>query len=519
MSFKVLEDNEHSFKIKHPDGSNFLVAKAGLDEKVLKKIKGYASGTGSEGVSESDDSIAANDLLNTEGYAPPPVASPDVPFQPQAISSPASGVAGLPADQIPIQDQALVPQDRVPAQDVVAPQVQAPVVQPTQPVQPQKGSPSLGANTNLGQYGDVFKQQEGALGGINKATQDYIKQTADATKAYQDREKALFDSQQANLQKIQTEMDASKNAYMNGHIDPHRLWNNKSIGNKITAGLGLILGGIGSGLTGHPNQALAVIDKMMDRDIEAQRADQDKNKSLFSMNMQRYGNQQAADAATRLHLYNGLQAELQQKAAGLQSAQAQANYQMGMAGIRERMIPLQLQLANFSAMRQANAGGLPANFPTEMMSQEFQDKLVNVPTSQGVIKVPAQSKEAATDFRKSEVELNNIESNLKNLRQVYGSVGIGSVIPGTAAHKSLASATNAVKLSLGQLVNLKRINEYEAEKYEDMLPGSYSLNSAGAMAQIDQVQKLINNSRNASYSGLLNNYNPGGIKESAPKVK
>lgn len=381
-------------------------------------------------------------------------------------------------------------------------------------------SPSPNANPMAGTpFGKMYDQQAGALGGLNKATQDYMQSTGAAMKAYQDQQKALFDSQQAHLQKIQGELDASRDAYMKGHIDPNRLWNDSSIGNKIGAGLSIILGGIGSGLSGQPNQALSVIDKMVDKDIMAQQNEQDKNKSLFGMNLQRYGNQQAADAATRLQLYNGLQTQLQQKGLGLQSAQAQANYQMGMAGLQERMVPLQIQLANFSAMRQANAGGLPANYPTEGMSQEFQDKLVNVPTSQGVIKVPAQSKEAATDFRKSEVELNNIDANLKNLKQVYSSVGVGSLIPGTAAHASLADASNAVKLSLGQLVNLKRINGYEAEKYEKMLPGPYSMNSAAAMAQIQQVENFIKNSRNASYSGLLNNFNPGGIKEGTPSIK
>ena len=44
MNFKVLKEDEHSFKVQHPDGSDFVIAKAGLDDKVMKKIKGYATG-------------------------------------------------------------------------------------------------------------------------------------------------------------------------------------------------------------------------------------------------------------------------------------------------------------------------------------------------------------------------------------------------------------------------------------------------------------------------------------------
>ena len=538
MSFHVLEESEHAFKIKHPDGSHFMVAKAGLDDKVMKKIKGYAHGTDEFGV---DEKPSVEQELTDAGIPDLPagaqVDQQQAPIDPMqaayaAAAQRANYAVPVPSDAAGAayanaynQDKLLPPPDQSVATDASRiPAQQTPAGAPSQTPQTQPGSPNLGVNTQLpgspyGQYGDVFKKQQEALGNLNTSTQDYLKSTNQAMKTYQDQQKAMYDSQQANLQKIQSDMDASKQAYMNGHLDPHRLWNQAGIGNKISAGIGLVLGGIGAGLAHTPNFALQIFDKMIDQDMESQRAEMDKNKSLFAMNMQRYGNQATANAATRLQLYNGLQAELQQKGMGLQSAQAQANYQMGMAGIQERMIPLQLQLASFDAMRQAGSKGLPANFPTERLPQDFQEKLVNVPGPGGMVKVPAQSKEAANDFRKSEVELNNIDSNLQNLKNVYQSVGMGSIIPGTAAHASLADASNAVKLSLGQLVNLKRINEYEAEKYEKMLPGPYSLNSSAAMAQIQQVENFIKNSRNASYGSLLNNYSPGGIKEGAPKVK
>lgn len=54
-------------------------------------------------------------------------------------------------------------------------------------------------------------------------------------------------------------------------IDPNRYFANQSTGDRIMSGIGLILGGIGAGLTGRENVAFKVIDDAIERDIMAQR--------------------------------------------------------------------------------------------------------------------------------------------------------------------------------------------------------------------------------------------------------
>lgn len=55
-------------------------------------------------------------------------------------------------------------------------------------------------------------------------------------------------------------------------VDPDKWWNDKSTGGKILAGIGIVLGGIGGGMTGQGgNTALTVINNAIDRDIDSQK--------------------------------------------------------------------------------------------------------------------------------------------------------------------------------------------------------------------------------------------------------
>jgi hypothetical protein len=76
----------------------------------------------------------------------------------------------------------------------------------------------------------------------------------------------------AEVQEIQKELQTQK-------IDPNRVWGNKSTGGKIATAIGIILSGIGSGLTGGPNLAMQVIDGEIERDLDAQKANLDNKRA------------------------------------------------------------------------------------------------------------------------------------------------------------------------------------------------------------------------------------------------
>lgn len=85
--------------------------------------------------------------------------------------------------------------------------------------------------------------------------------------------------------------------YMDDEIKPQRLFENKGAWSKILAGIGIALGGAAAGVTGGPNQALEMINKEIERDVEAQKANLGKKGTLLEKYLAAYGDvNQAAHA-------------------------------------------------------------------------------------------------------------------------------------------------------------------------------------------------------------------------------
>jgi len=63
---------------------------------------------------------------------------------------------------------------------------------------------------------------------------------------------------------------AAQQAESEGKIDPNRSWNSRSTAGKVSAALGLVLGGLSSGIRGGPNVAMQILDNEAQRDIDAQ---------------------------------------------------------------------------------------------------------------------------------------------------------------------------------------------------------------------------------------------------------
>lgn len=85
-------------------------------------------------------------------------------------------------------------------------------------------------------------------------------------------------------------------------IDPRRVFNNMSTGRKISTAIGLILGGIGGGITGQENPAMKLLNKEIDNDVMAQKEDRSNKFSLFKMHMQSLGDQTASILQTQNNL-------------------------------------------------------------------------------------------------------------------------------------------------------------------------------------------------------------------------
>lgn len=438
MSFKVLEDTEHAFKIQHPDGSHFMVAKSGLDDKVMKKIKGYADGGDVDGEDAPDAAITEPPPSQQGPLANFPMSASDV------------------APQNPTVDPTRAPSSQIP-QNSAYQQGQLPYanVPPNENMSPLAGTP----------YDPIYKQREDALKTGVDAMTKYNSIASDALKQNQIDMAKATETSNINLKKIQDETTDSEQAYANGKINPNRLWNQTSAGNKVVAGIGMILGGIGAGLTHGPNQALQVVDKMIDRDIDSQRADQDRNKTIFGMNLQRYGNEQAAALATKNQLLTAFQSKLQVAQLGSNSAQAKQQYQLADATIKEQKLGLQLQLAKFGATRQLltgtgpigsqaqGQGGMPeSQVPQALWTDpELSKTLVKVPSygSQEARVYSAVNPEAGQQMRTLEPIAGSVVNLLHQLDKIGPAAALG--------HGPAAEEAESIRSQLQQKLPLLNI--------------------------------------------------------------
>lgn len=69
----------------------------------------------------------------------------------------------------------------------------------------------------------------------------------------------------------QRALDKLSNIYQQGKVDPQQYVKELGVDGKVMTGIGLVLSGMGSGLTGQPNMAMQVLQKNIDRNIDAQK--------------------------------------------------------------------------------------------------------------------------------------------------------------------------------------------------------------------------------------------------------
>lgn len=131
-----------------------------------------------------------------------------------------------------------------------------------------------------------------------------------AAAAFIDHTKATMQAVQANTDQMTKDVMAFKDDVLNSRIDPSQYWNSKSDFQKTTTAVGLILGGIGGGLTGNGrNMALEFLNRNIDRNIQAQMDNYGQKKTLLEANMNLYKDKQIALQATHAMLTGSLEAE------------------------------------------------------------------------------------------------------------------------------------------------------------------------------------------------------------------
>lgn len=259
------------------------------------------------------------------------------------VQSFAQGLAGVdPNAPQPQPEAAAAPQ---------APQQppSAPGAQPQQPPQDLYGTEAYSKiyEKGLGEQEAGIRQQaqgEAQLGHLQSQALEQQMQT----------ERELSSSFQSHYHELQSERDAFVHDLQNQHIDANHYLGSMDTGGKIATALGLIMGGLGSGLTGQPSAALTFLNNQIDRDINAQRANLGKSETLLNANMRQFGNMRDATEMTRVMMLDVAKNQLAQAAAKTTDKMAQARARQEIGHLEQQAAPIMSQIA----MRKSILGGM-----------------------------------------------------------------------------------------------------------------------------------------------------------------
>lgn len=372
--FKKIASDEATTTLQHPEGHTIKVAHKSLNPKMKMQLdklpvhKAFGEDIGSSSAANKESSaqtLANSDSPQMLQDAQPQAAAPQQPQAPVTINIAAPtpiaqspmldpnkpGFNGLlePNQAIALQQemaaksqnpqidpsklsaadvqklsQQVAPQDQqeIP---VSAPQLQAQMVPP--PAQAPRAPASSGESPMAG-FADLTQK------GVN-LQQKAIEEQAQATKELSAAQSGVESERVAELQdqrakmletqkKAADELNKLTGEIKANEIKPQHYLENMGAVQKVRTAIGLILGGIGGGLMHQENPALKFLQSQIERDVAAQKANQDVRTSLYAHYNQYFRNSMDAEAFTRAAINDMYSHMIDQAAAESKSKQADA---------------------------------------------------------------------------------------------------------------------------------------------------------------------------------------------------
>ena len=200
------------------------------------------------------------------------------------------------------------------------------------PMQQQAAQAQPGMTQDIFGYGKTLEALKKGIGeyktglGMEAAATGALgKESAGALKNYQQDLIARDIEWKQSTQDITNKIRQTTNELAQAKIDPNKYLGEMSTAGKISSMLGLIMGGIGGGLSGTGgNVALDVLNKSIDRDIDAQKAAINQKNTLLSGYYKEYGNMKDAEMMTRATMQDLVSYQLKELAAKSQDPMAKA---------------------------------------------------------------------------------------------------------------------------------------------------------------------------------------------------
>lgn len=244
---------------------------------------------------------------------------------------------------------------------------------------------------------------------------------AEAQKQYQTEVRQNLAKTQLADNELTKERMGLQNDIANGHVNPKQYLENMSTGKHIATGLGLILGGMGAGLTHGPNLAFQYLQNQIDRDIDSQKTELGKKENLLSHNLQETNNLRAAADMTRLQTNDIMSSHLKQLAGTAQSDAARGML-LNVAGMYDNQTA---QLQHNLAIQKMQLGGAgngqdPARLVPLLVPKEHQAKAFSeIEAAEDTRKMSGSILQSFEDAAKKNTTLRTGAGLLRTPAEVY----------------------------------------------------------------------------------------------------
>ena len=407
------------------------------------KVKYYADGT-QDGTVSAADRTASAQKLGIAKYLPAIDAAP------------------VPSNQADPSTQGAVGPPSVGSQPYALPQGMSDLSQGYETqlggIQKQQQGAALGAQANT----DLANQQATTLGaGVN--------QTSQINNLFTQHYNDLQNQRQILMQ----EMNSGAQ-----HLDPQRFIKNMSTGDRILSGIGLVMGGIGAGMTHGPNLAAQFLQNNIDRDIDNQRLQMGVKQNLLNFNFQQTKDLKDAADFTKLNTMDMVSMNLKRQAAMAQGPLQQSAL-LNQAGILDQNAgQLQNQIAIQRTFRQLGSGQ-GGNTPEGTFQAQNAMLRQMGPQGETLAKdreskhIPGMPGQASTPLAEGDKgsyeEMQNLAKNFQDAQDFLSKSGtIGAIMPGSRAYAQ--GLMNNMTLSIGKLEDLNRFTHEEGTTYRQMIP-------------------------------------------------
>jgi hypothetical protein len=179
---------------------------------------------------------------------------------------------------------------------------------------------------------------------------------------------------------LREKIDSVNQSILKGEIDPNRYLGGMSTAGKITTAIGLILGGIGAGMTGKENLAFKMLENAIDRDVDAQKQELNKKNNLLTAYYKMYGDLEQAEHATKAQLMSMASLQSHAFAAKSKSVNAQQQNAVLQQQIEAKKIEREDQFAKARTLKEMEARvSQPSSTPAT--AQEINYMIENKGTS------------------------------------------------------------------------------------------------------------------------------------------